>query len=465
MSRVLIIDDDVAVTNYLMVFLMQTERFETIIVNDSREIPGMLEVPPCYDIMILDMDMPNVSGMDVLRMMHDKGIDVPVVVLTGVSDVDLAVKAMKLGAFDYLTKPVEDEHLLSVIDTALEHSALHISIDQLPSMLKREDLLYESAFEQLPTQDPGMIRLFHQAEKMADGDLCIFIWGERGTGKELLARAIHNSSPRRSGPFVAIDASAGEAEDFPGHVFGQEKSYNGSMEERPGFLEQAADGTLFLDDIEHLTLPMQVRLKRVIQTGEYYRDNSTRIRRIDVRFIVSSTKDLTSEEYNASFSRDLLYHLMVNSIRIPSLRERVNDIPLLAEYFLRRETERSGKGIAGFDPEFIELLKGYDFPDNVQELQTIIAGAVVKEEGELITIESLSPYIRKRIQPWLEPVEGEFRPRPLEEIRQEHIRKTLNYFGGDRDRAAAELGIDGSELDRALREDEEEASGEPRSDG
>jgi DNA-binding NtrC family response regulator len=442
----------VAVTNYLMVFLMQTERYEPLVVNDSREIPAMLDSPE-FDIIILDMDMPNVSGMDVLKIMHEKGISIPVVVLTGVSDVDLAVRAMKLGAFDYLTKPVDDEHLLSVLDIALEHSAMHHSIDQLPTQLTREDLEHVTAFEQLPTQDPGMIRLFHQAERMADGDLCIFIWGERGTGKEQLARAIHNASPRKGGPFVAIDAYAENPEEFSGSLFGQARSYNGSIQDRPGFLEEASDGTLFLDNIEHLTLPMQVRLKRVIQTGEYYRDNSTRIRSLNVRFIVASTRDLTKEEYRETFSRDLLYHLMVNSIRIPPLRERLEDLPLLTEHFLRKEARKADRDMTGFSPEFTDLLKGYDFPDNVQELHTIIAGAVVNEEGSILTVDSLSPYIRKRIEPWRdEPEEGEFVPRTLDEIKLEHMRKTLDYFGGDRDRTCRELGITLEELDSALGE-------------
>ena len=224
----------------------------------------------------------------------------------------------------------------------------------LPEQLSRQDLAHEAVFEQFPTQDPGMIRLFHQVEKLAPSDLGIFIWGESGTGKEALARTIHNSSSRSDGPFIAVEADSRDPESFPGFFFGQDRDWSGSREESAGVLEQADGGTLFLNNIDALSLPMQVRLKRVIQNDEYYRENSTKIRKIDVRLIVSSTHDLTLPEYMDTFSRDLLYHLMVNSIQIPPLRERQVDIPLLADLFLREEVERTGKKIVGFSDEFLE---------------------------------------------------------------------------------------------------------------
>ncbi len=190
MKKVLIVDDDVAVTNYFMVFLVQTGLFEPTVVNDSREVEQRL-AEEHFDAIMLDMDMPNVSGMDILRSIRAKGNTSPVVVITGVSDVDLAVRAMKLGAFDYLTKPIDDHTLLQVLDNAIEHRSLRRSIDELPKQLTRKDLAHEAAFTQLPTQDPGMIRLFHQAERLATSDLSVFIWGESGTGKEAVARAIH----------------------------------------------------------------------------------------------------------------------------------------------------------------------------------------------------------------------------------------------------------------------------------
>lgn len=447
MKKILIVDDDTAVTNYLLVFLVQSGIFEPTVINDSRDVEGRLD-SESFDVVLLDMDMPNVSGMDILHKMRGKGDETPVVVLTGVSDVTLAVKSMKLGAFDYLTKPVDEDKLLEVLDNAMAHGVLNREIGDLPVELSRKDLTHQAVFEQFDTQDPGMIRLFHQIEKLAPSDLGIFIWGESGTGKEALARAIHNASSRSDKPFIAVEADSQDQDRFPGFFFGQDRDWSGSREEAAGVLEQANGGTLFLNNIDALPLPMQVRLKRVIQKDEYYRENSTKIREIDVRLIVSSTHDLTQPEYKDTFSRDLLYHLMVNSIQIPPLRERPGDIPLLAERFLSEEVEKTGSRITGFSEEFLELLKDYSFPTNVQELRTIIALAVANEESDRITVDSLSATIRERISPKT-AVEGlPFMPRKLEEVIREHVARTLEYFGGDRELAAKELGISLDELEK-----------------
>jgi len=398
MKKILIIDDDVAVTNYLKVFLTQTGLFDIVVVNDSREVSGLLH-RVAFDLILLDMDMPNVSGIDILNDMCGKGLYIPVVILTGVGDVDLAVNAMKLGVFDYLIKPVDDEKLLEVLDNATEQRILHKTIDQLPRHLTLASLGHEAAFEHFHTQNPAMIRLFHQAEKIASSNLSIFIWGERGTGKETLARAIHQAGPRADKPFVVVEADSQDSEKFPAFFFGQARIWGGSKEETPGILEEANHGTLFLDKIETLTFQTQVRLKKLIQTGEYCRESSAKVRNIDVRMIVSSDHDLTSRAYEDKFSRDLLYHLMVNSIRIPSLKERIDDIPVLAEYFLQEENKRTGKTITGFSEKFLECLKAYSFPDNMQELRNIVAGAVARAETNIITEDYLPSYVREGIKP------------------------------------------------------------------
>jgi DNA-binding NtrC family response regulator len=449
MKRILIVDDDPAVTNYLMVFLMQTGLFETNVVNDSRDVAGMIDKEN-FDVLLLDMDMPNVSGMDILDNMRTKGVDTPVVVLTGVSDVDLAVKAMKLGAFDYLIKPADEERLLEVLNNAMKHSLLHRTIDTLPEQLTRKDLEHEDAFRHFTTQDNGMIRLFHQAEKLASSDLIIFIWGESGTGKETLARAIHQASPRSDKAFVAAEVDSQDAESFPAFLFGQDRTWSGSREEHPGLLEEANEGTLFLNHIDYLSRPMQVRLKRFLETGEYYRENSTQVRKVDVRMIVASTHDLTSLEYKDKFSRDLLYHLMVNSIRMPPLRDRRGDLPLLAEALLKEESQRAGREIEGFSADFFDALKEYSFPTNVQELRAIIAGAVANTEGDTVGMESLPLYIQDIIKRERAGVEVGFVPRKLDDVVREHVLRTLEYFDQRKDIAARELGIPLEDLENLL---------------
>ncbi len=448
MKRILIVDDDVAVTNYLMVALMQTDRFEVTVINDSRRVLETLDRSP-NDIMLLDMDMPDVSGMDILRSLRAQDMDIPVVVLTGVPDVELAVKAMKLGAFDYLVKPVEDEQLVEVLESALQHHAMNRSIQQLPTELKREDLADPAAFEHVPTQDAAMIRVLHTAERMARSDMAVFISGERGTGKEALARAIHKASPRCREACITVDAAAADPGQFPADFFGQARRWGGRDEERPGFLEHAGDGTLFLDNIDKLTMPMQVRLRRVLQEGEYYREASTEIRTSEARFVVSSTKELTAKEYKGRFDRDLLYHLMVNNIVIPPLRERRGDIPLLSDHFLARYSKRFGRKVQGFDTGYLEALSHYDFPDNVQELRSIVkASLVATDDGDWITVDALPQWIRDRIETGSpDPLDA---PEPLREVERDHVQRALKYYDGDKLRTARELDITVRELDELL---------------
>ncbi len=449
MHKVLVIDDDQAVTNYFMVFLMQTGRFETEVVNDSRLVGDLLK-EKSFDVILLDMDMPYISGLDILRNMQEQGVHTPVIVITGVSDLEMAVKSMKRGAFDYLTKPIEDDKLLEVIDKAIEHHSIHEDIKQLPEELKKEDLTHAQAFQKLPIQNQEMIRQFHQAEKLAGSDLSIFIWGEQGTGKEPLARAIHETSARSDGPFVAIEADSQDPDDFPAFFFGRDSETGDERRSAAGVLEQADKGTLFLNNIDCLSMPVQVRLKRVIQAGEFNRESSAKIRSVDVRLIVSSTLDLTQSEYKQKFSRDLLYHLMVNTLRIPPLRDRPDDIPLLAGHFLAQAARKAGKQIKGFDDEFLEMLLQYPFPNNTRELSTIISRAVAHCEKEILTVECLPPQVVEAVSDGAAVFIAEFRPRPLREIVREFVQQTLEYFDGDRKAAMEALGISEEELDDAM---------------
>lgn len=443
MKRILMIDDDTAVTNSFMVILAQTELYDTTVVNDSRNVAAMLE-EGAFDLILLDMDMPYVSGMEILEDVSTLELNIPVVILTGVNDVDLAVKAMKLGAFDYLIKPIDDEKLLEVLAAALQQSAVDQTIDRLPAELSREDLKHQAAFDHFPTQDPAMVRVLHEAEQMAGADVSVFIWGERGTGRGLLARAIHQAGSHRQGPYVVFHLDHVQAGQMPSALFGQARGWRDS-DESPGFLEQADGGTLFLDEVEYLSLPLQVRLLRFLQTGNYYREKSTELRKVNVRLIATSTHDLTADEYSGRFTRELLYHLAINSLHLPSLRERRQDIPLLTKYFLEREAHKQGKKIAGLDPEFVAALTEYDFPGNLHELHAIVAHAVSNEEGLALSLHSLAPEWRERLA-----TSADFHPRKLADIEREHALKVLHYCGEDRPRTAAELGISLDDLERIL---------------
>jgi DNA-binding NtrC family response regulator len=451
MKHILLVDDDVAVTNYFMVLLAQTGLFETTVVNDSRQVMPLLEKGD-FALILLDIDMPYISGLDILNGMHTKGLKIPVIVLTGVSDVDLAVKSMKLGSFDYLVKPVDDDKLLATIDDALKHNTLQTAMGELPEILTQQQLAHTSAFAPLRTQDPEMLKVLQVAEKFAGSDLGVFIWGQNGTGKEALARAIHFAGARKEGPFVVVEATSFEPDKFPAAFFGQVRGWSDTREEIAGLLDEANGGTLFLNHIEHLNRPMQTRLLRVIQMNEYYRENSAAIRKIDVRMIAASSRDLTSAEYEETFNRDLLYRLMINSIQIPSLRERRDDIAPLAEYFLREEAERAGKSVKGITDECLDRLKQYPYPRNVRELRTIIASAVAREMGELLTIQSLPSIVAEFPGSIRDDQQRTFEPRRLNDVIAEQVKRTLQHFDGNKHKAAAELGISPEELDGILEE-------------
>ncbi len=438
MKNVLIVDDDVAVTNYFMVFLMQTEIFEPDVQNDSRLVMEQLKNNN-YDIIMLDLDMPNITGMEILKMMKAEGIETPVLILTGASDVDLAVRAMKNGAFDYLTKPVDEDHLLEVMDNAMEMSAIKQSMEELPTEVAPEDLDHKAAFEHLPTVDSNMIHLFHQAETLAEGSLSVFLWGERGSGKSWLAQGIHQASGRRDGPFVSLDCTVYPPDEFSSVLFGRAKDWTGEQEAISGALCDASGGTLFINNIEHMSPQVQLRLNHALHTGEFYCDNNTEILHSDVRYIVSSTHDLTSSKFKDSFSRDLLYKLMVNNLQIPPLRERPDDIPLLANYFLAEESEQNNKEINSISPEFLDLLKHYYFPGNIQELRKLILSAIATTVDDILDVDDISTYSRERLT--LGSFASTFQPRNLHEIIREQIQGTIKYCKGDLKEAARLLDI------------------------
>jgi DNA-binding NtrC family response regulator len=437
-KRVLIVDDDAAVTNYFLVLLTQTEQYEPLIVNDARRVPELLKGGQ-FDAVILDIDMPELNGVEILRMMRERENRTPVVVLTGVGDVEPAVKAMKFGAFDYLIKPADDEHLLEVLGEAVEHGRLRRSLSALPLRPRREDLAHGAAFESFITSDPRLVRILHEAEKMALGESTIFITGERGTPRGTLARAIHSISPRREGPFVSFDVSTEPPDVATSRIFGAARAWREESEERQGLVEEAEGGTLFIDHVECLGSSAQLRLKRVIQSGEFYRDNSTKVLESNARFVAGSALDLDSDEGRESFSQALLYHLMINFLRIPPIRERRSDIRLAAEHIARREAARTGKAIDGLEPMVFEFLERHTFPGNDAEVESVVASAVLRCEGTRVAMKDLPPCVLESGNRAFAPdFSG---PRKLADVERQYVVEILESCHGDRWKAAAQLGI------------------------
>ncbi|MBT3182748.1 MAG: sigma-54-dependent Fis family transcriptional regulator [Deltaproteobacteria bacterium] len=393
MKKILLVDDDIAVTNHLMVALMQTEEYEPTVLNDSREVAGVLDNEK-FDVMLLDMDMPYLNGLDIIKHVSKHEIDVPIIVLTGVADVDMAVESLKLGVFDYLTKPVEDVHLLGIIGKAIKSNEVNTSINQLPSELNRDDLEHKEVFDELSSQAPSMVRLYHEADKMSEGDMNIFIYGEMGTGKTSIAKAIHKASNRSDKPFFAIDIGIHKPDELAALLFGTSSEHGDDITETRGLLESADGSTLFINNIDLLPSPLQIRLDRVIHSKEFYRESSAKIHKLDVRIIAASVYDLSCDSHATSFSRDLISHIKVNSLRIPPLREHKEDIPRLAQEILVIESKNIGKKIEGFKPRYIELLLNYDYPGNTQELHDVIVTSIHNTDKSMVGIDSLAHHMR-----------------------------------------------------------------------
>ena len=342
MSRILILDDDKAVLNYFEVLLAQARRFEVEALNDSTRAFDTLASRE-FELLLLDMDMPEVTGMEVLRHVRQHHPGIVVIVITGVGDVELAVEAMKLGAHDYLCKPVDSGRLIACIDRALERTRMREELRAIEAQ-RGPGLRLGEALKDFVTQDRKLLQTLASVEHIAHSDNNVLICGESGTGKELVARAIHQLGRRADKPFVAVNAAAFASALFDSHFFGHERgAFTGAESAKQGIFEEADGGTLLLDEIGEIELPVQSKLLRVLQSGEYFRLGSTRQRGADVRIIAATNKDLDAAIAEGRFRADLYYRLNISSVFLPPLRERKGDVALLSCYFLDRYCQANGK--------------------------------------------------------------------------------------------------------------------------
>jgi len=442
LRKVLVIDDDQAILNFMRIFLLQTGEFDVHLLQDSTRACEKLEKGN-FEVLLLDMDMPNVTGMDILKYIKDNQIDIITIVLTGVEDIDMAISAMKLGTTDYMLKPIDEDKLLDTLHSAINKNQLSRPEAESHEPLSVDQLKYKHAFKDIITQDEQMVKIFHFVEKFSKTDNSVLIWGESGTGKELIARSIHEISDRRDKKFVAVNAGAFASELFASEFFGHEKgSFTGAITDKKGFIEEAEGGTLFLDEIGELTLPIQVKLLRVLQEEEFYRLGSTKNRKANVRIIAATNKNLFDEIQKGNFRKDLFFRLNINSINLPPLRERRGDVECLAHRFLKEFSQRYKKSVTNISPAVMNLLKGYTFPGNVRELMNIINSGIIVESGQELQKKSLPHYFLEntRVQVVGESYGGEALL-SLEEIEKRHIQKVLNHMKMNRTKAAKILGI------------------------
>jgi two-component system response regulator AtoC len=374
---ILVVDDDPGVRESFKLIL--DDHYEVL---DAADGPGALQIlrRSPVDLVLLDIRMPEMDGMQVLAQI--KGLDeqLEVVLVTAVKTVRTAVEAMKLGAFDYLTKPFDEDDLLNVVRRALERRSLEREV-----VFLRSELARQHDFDELVGQHPEMQKLYRLIGQVARNTATVLIVGESGTGKEIVARAIHRQGPRRDQPFVAVNPAAIPETLIESELFGHEKgAFTGAHQRKLGKFEMAAGGTLFLDEIGTLKPDLQVKLLRVLQEREIERVGGTQVVRADVRILAATNSDLRRAVARGDFREDLYYRLNVVRIQVPPLRERRDDIPQLVQHFIRRYNHEFNKRIEGISPEALAVLHRYSWPGNVRELQNIVERSVALVDGGMI---------------------------------------------------------------------------------
>jgi two-component system response regulator AtoC len=393
-----------------------------------------------YDLVITDLKMPGLTGMDLLRRIKVRHTDTEVVVITGYATIDSAMEAVRAGAFHYLTKPIRLAEFDNLISRIIEKIKISNEAKALRAMV-----VPNAGRAGIIGTSPEMERVYRMIEKVAPLDCPVIIQGESGTGKELVARAIHLLSPRHQAPIVCFNCGGFSPDLIANELFGHEKgAFTGAFASRAGLLQAADGGTVLLDEIADMPADMQVKLLRVLQEGQIYRLGSNRPIHLDIRILAASNRDLKQYISTGRFREDLFFRLNVMTIELPRLVERKGDLWLLADHFLHQFNQAYRKDIRGFSAQTRAMLAQYPFPGNIRELENIIARAVALAEGTEIQLDDLPPLL----------AEGRCLPenglQSLEEIERAHIARVLRLVGGRRDKAADVLGITRSTLWRKL---------------
>ncbi|MBN2283613.1 MAG: sigma-54-dependent Fis family transcriptional regulator [Deltaproteobacteria bacterium] len=447
-TPVLVVDDDVGLLLSMKAALISAGMPEPALISDSRRVMDFVR-NNSFHLILLDLVMPNLGGMDLLKEIKEEFPSIECIIVTAVDDVASAVQAMKYGAYDYLVKPIDSEKLIIVVNRALERHNLKNKLALFERNPRFKDLKHPEAFSHMIAADPSMAMVFHQVEVAAPTDYNIVITGESGTGKEMIARIIHSLSNRSDGPFVAVNMASFSKTLFEDDFFGHEKgAYTGAVSDKKGFFEAARGGTLFLDEITELDPSLQGKMLRVIQERELYRLGSTKVRNVDIRIISATNKDILDEIQNERFREDLFYRLNMFHIKIPPLREREDDLRPLAEHFMKIHANKNSKTILSIEPELIHCLMAHPLPGNVRELENIIAKAVLMETSSTLTPAAVSDLLSSYTPP-LRRAEDIMTLAELEKI---HIRHALEKTHGNRTQAAKILGIGLRTLQRKLKE-------------
>jgi DNA-binding NtrC family response regulator len=443
---VLIVDDE-ADMRELLQDVLSDHGFQVATASNGREALQRLGEQD-YRVVLTDLRMKGMEGLELLTEIKRSFPDVNVVLMTAFGSIEAAVEAMKQGAYDFLTKPVKTEDVVRITQRAAREAALRREVAHL-----RREVHKEYSFHQILGKSKAMREVFELIRRVSDSPTNILITGESGTGKELVAKAIHFNSDRRHAPFVPVNCAAIPETLLESELFGHVKgSFTDAKNDKRGLFEEASGGTLFLDEISELPMPLQAKLLRAIQEKEIRRVGATRAIAVDVRIIAATNLALAEEVKAKRFREDLYYRLNVIEIRLPPLRERREDIPLLLDAFLKKCAEASHKPIRGLNESALGLLLDYAWPGNVRELENVVERAVTLSRGAHITPEDLPPALQGARGERQILDEGAGHTLPLQEIEHQYIRRILEKTGGNKYQAAQILGIDRKTLYRKLGE-------------
>jgi DNA-binding NtrC family response regulator len=443
---ILIVDDDPGLLLSIKATLVSADLPEPDTISDSRLVMDMVR-RHAYKIILLDLVMPYINGMELLEMIKKEFPETVCLVVTATDEVSTAIQAIRLGAYDYLVKPVNGENLVAIIRRALERYQLRKKVEMFAVQQSFSNLINPGAFSEIVAEDESMALVFCQVEAVAPTDYSVIITGESGTGKEMMARMIHNLSSRASEPFVAVNMAAFTQTLFEDEFFGHIKgAYTHAVSDKKGFFEAAHGGTLLLDEIADLAPSLQGKLLRVIQEKEYYRLGSTSSRRIDVRILAATNRDILDEVKNERFRADLFYRLSMYTIKIPPLRERKKDILPLVRYFLQKYGNSKTDPVESLSPELEQCLIAYSFPGNIRELENIMASAVLLEKSRILTISSVRG-LDSAVGSSADEGSG---LATLEDLEKKHILRVLQETRGNRKKAAIILGINTATVYRKI---------------
>ncbi len=442
--RVLVVDDELSMRE-LLEYMLEKQGYGVLVAASGKEAISKIEKNP-YDLLLCDIRLGDMTGLEVLKASKKKNPHVTVIMISAFATTETAVEAMNQGAFDYVPKPFENDELLQTIANALERKTLEIDKRAIENELKES---YH--FGKIVGNSPRMQHIYEMIRQVAKTRTSVLITGESGTGKELIAKAIHEQSDRSDEPFVTINCGGIPENLLESEFFGHRKgSFTGASSDKQGLMEIAHKGTLFLDEIAELSLPMQVKLLRAVQERVFRPVGGTKDLAVDIRIISATNKKLEDEVIEGNFREDLFYRLNVIEIKIPPLRERKGDLLPLSQHFLEKYSRELGKQVTKFSSYAIDLLKKYDFPGNIRELENLIERSVALSNTNILLPDSLAMSIHKKR--WIEGVRnrrfdvdevsrGVALDSILEEIEKAYIEKAMECANGNKNKAADLLGL------------------------